>query len=116
VAAATAAAGEVARADFDDDGFVDLAIGVPGEDPGNATSTRDAGEVVVLFGQAGGLTMAGEEYFANADVGDGILLHGTAGGLSGAGSQSLTLEVSNVGSNEAGDRFGSALGPGPPGS
>jgi hypothetical protein len=65
---------------LDADAFPDLMVGVPGE-----------------------------EYFANADVGDGILLHGTAGGLSGAGSQSLTLEISNVGSNEAGDRIGSAL-------
>ena len=65
---------------LDGDGFPDLMVGVPGE-----------------------------EYFANADVGDGILLHGTAGGLSGGGSQQLILELNNVGSNESGDRIGSAL-------
>jgi hypothetical protein len=70
----------LAVGDLDGDSFPDLAVGVPGE-----------------------------EYFANTDVGDVILLHGTAGGLSGAGAQSMELEISNVGSNEAGDRIGSAL-------
>ncbi|HYN17254.1 MAG TPA: FG-GAP repeat protein, partial [Actinomycetes bacterium] len=64
---------------LDGDGFADLAVGIPGE-----------------------------EYFASADIGDVILVHGTAGGLSGAGGQSLILN-SGVGSNEAGDRIGSAL-------
>jgi hypothetical protein len=70
----------LAVGDLDGDSFPDLAVGVPGE-----------------------------EYFANLDVGDVILLHGTAGGLSGAGAQSMQQEISNVGSNEAGDHIGSAL-------
>jgi hypothetical protein len=70
----------LAVGDLDGDSFGDLAIGVPGE-----------------------------EYFANLDVGDVILLHGTAGGLSGAGAQSMQQDVNNVGSNESGDRIGSAL-------
>jgi hypothetical protein len=70
----------LAVGDLDGDSFPDLAVGVPGE-----------------------------EYFANTDVGDVILLHGTAGGLSGAGAQSMQREISNIGSNEAGDHIGSAL-------
>jgi len=70
----------LAVGDVDGDSFPDLAVGVPGE-----------------------------EYFANVDVGDVILLHGTAGGLSGAGAQSMQQEISNIGSNEAGDHIGSAL-------
>lgn len=70
----------LAVGDLDGDAFPDLAIGVPGE-----------------------------EYFANLDVGEATLLHGTAGGLSGTGSQSLILEVNNVGSNESGDHIGGAL-------
>jgi hypothetical protein len=70
----------LAVGDLDGDSFPDLAVGVPGE-----------------------------EYFANTDVGDVILLHGTAGGLSGAGAQSMQQDISNIGSNEAGDHIGSAL-------
>jgi hypothetical protein len=70
----------LAVGDLDGDSFADLAVGVPGE-----------------------------EYFAATDVGDVILLHGTAGGLSGAGAQSMQQEISNIGSNEAGDHIGSAL-------
>ena len=70
----------LAVGDLDGDSFADLAVGVPGE-----------------------------EYFANSDVGDVILLHGTAGGLSGAGAQSMQQDISNIGSNEAGDHIGSAL-------
>ena len=70
----------LAVGDLDGDSFADLAGGVPGE-----------------------------EYFAGIDVGDVILLHGTAGGLSGAGAQSMQQDISNIGSNEAGDHIGSAL-------
>jgi hypothetical protein len=45
----------LAAGDFDDDGFADLAIGVPGEDI-EADAANDAGAVHVLFGSASGLT------------------------------------------------------------
>ena len=41
------------RADFNQDGYGDLAIGAPGEDVG---STADAGAVSVLYGSASGLS------------------------------------------------------------
>jgi hypothetical protein len=46
----------LATADFNHDGFADLAVGVPGEDIGAIGS---AGAVNVLYGSAGGLTTTG---------------------------------------------------------
>jgi hypothetical protein len=46
------------EADFNADGFVDLAIGAPFEDVG---TMQDAGAVSVLYGSAGGLTGAGSQ-------------------------------------------------------
>src|ERR671911_2949887 len=66
--------------DFDNDGFGDLAVGVPGEDAGTAAN---AGAVQVLYGAADGLAA------------DGRILAQGAGGVPGA--------------SEAGDRFGAAL-------
>jgi FG-GAP repeat len=48
----------LAAGDFDDDGFFDLAVGVPGEDIG---TTQSAGAVTVLFGSAAGITAAGAQ-------------------------------------------------------
>jgi hypothetical protein len=69
------------RADFDNDGFADLAVGVSSEDVG---AIVDAGAVNVLYG--------------------------SAGGLSGSGSQLFTQDSSGVvDAAEAGDQFGYAL-------
>ncbi len=43
----------LAAGDFDADGYVDLAIGVPGED---ISVTTDAGAVSILYGSAGGVS------------------------------------------------------------
>jgi hypothetical protein len=48
----------LASADFNNDGFDDLAIGVPGED---FMTRRDAGAVNVLYGSAAGLTATGTQ-------------------------------------------------------
>lgn len=48
----------VARADFDGDGFGDLAIGAPLEDVGGAV---DAGAINVLYGSATGLAATGDQ-------------------------------------------------------
>ena len=58
-ATASAAAGSL-QADFDNNGFVDLAVGVPHEAIGTATA---AGAVDVLYGAAGGLTGVGSQAF-----------------------------------------------------
>jgi FG-GAP repeat len=76
----------LASGDFNNDGFADLAVGVPGEDVGNI---RDGGAVNVLYGSASKLT--------------------------GTGSQTFTQDTSGVGSSaEPGDFFGSALAAGDP--
>ncbi len=53
----------LATGDFDDDGFEDLAVGVPGEDFAETGDGR-AGLVQILFGGAGGLTATGDQRFA----------------------------------------------------
>jgi hypothetical protein len=90
VAVASPAAGHDAaaaqlRADFNNDGAEDLAIGVPGETVGTAFS---AGAVNVLYGSIGG-------------------------GLTAAGSQLFTQDTPGVGSTaEELDRFGETLASG----
>jgi hypothetical protein len=74
----------LAAGDFDNDGFIDLAIGVPGEDIGTIT---DAGAVNVLYGSASGLSASGSQFVSQ----------NTPGVLGGA---------------ETEDGFGSALGVG----
>ena len=74
----------LAAGDFDNDGFIDLAIGVPGEDIG---TIADAGAVNVLYGSASGLSASGGQFFSQ----------NTPGVFGGA---------------ETEDGFGSALGVG----
>jgi FG-GAP repeat len=62
-----AAAGSL-QADFNDDGFADLAVGVPFEDAGRIS---DAGAVNVLYGSAGGLTGVGSQFFTQDSAGVG---------------------------------------------
>jgi hypothetical protein len=57
--AASAAAGSL-EADFNNDGFADLAVGAPFEDVG---AIEGAGAVNVLYGAAGGLSAAGNQQF-----------------------------------------------------
>jgi len=57
--------GEVlATGDFDDDGFEDLAIGIPHED----VAFADSGGVIVLYGSSAGLTSTGAQLILQADV------------------------------------------------
>jgi hypothetical protein len=71
----------LASGDFDDDGFDDLAVGVPGEDVGSESS---AGAVNVLYGSGDLLTLAGSQIWHQDSV-------------------------SVVGGAEEGDAFGAAL-------
>jgi hypothetical protein len=82
--ATNAAAAANLQADFNSDGFADLAVGVPAE---NAGAIDNAGAVNVLYG--------------------------TAAGLTGTGSQLFTQDSPGVGSAaEPGDLFGLALATG----
>jgi hypothetical protein len=83
-AATNAASAGSLQADFNNDGFADLAVGTPFEDAG---TIEDAGAVNVLYGSAAKLT--------------------------GTGSQIFTQDSPGVDSApEAGDNFGSALATG----
>ena len=74
----------LAAGDFNNDGFADLAIGVPGEDVG---TIANAGAVTVLYGSATGLSGSGAQFFSQDSPGV-------------------------LGAAEAEDGFGSALGVG----
>lgn len=55
---------DVATGDFDNDGYADLAVGVPYEDDG---SISNSGAINVIFGSAAGLTSTGNQLFSQAD-------------------------------------------------
>ena len=138
-------------ADFNGDGFDDLAIGVPGEDVGGVDG---AGGVNLLYGSAGGLSNVGDQLWtqgtagvandpetgdqfgaalaagdfngdgfadlavgvpiedlgAVADAGGVHVLFGAAGGLGAAGDQFWTQDTAGIaGTAEAGDEFGAVL-------
>src|SRR6266511_3071836 len=65
-APAGSAAGPNVWADFDNDGFVDLAVGTPSEDVG---TTVNAGAVTVLYGSAAGLSATGSQQFTQDTAG-----------------------------------------------
>jgi hypothetical protein len=61
----------LAAGDFNNNGFADLAIGVPGETIGALSSGGLAGAVNVLYGSAGGLTGSGSQLFRQGAGGVG---------------------------------------------
>jgi hypothetical protein len=100
----------LATADFDGDGFDDLAIGVPLEDLG-PSPIANAGAVAVLHGSASGLTASGNDFlFSDPEAGDRF---GTAvaaddmfGGLEADLAVGAPAENGNIG------RVSRFLGPG----
>ena len=71
--------GALATADFNGDGFFDLAVGAAGENVGTAA---DAGAVTVLFGGPGGITTAGSQTFWQGNGAAGTAETGDDFGLS----------------------------------
>ena len=60
----------LAAGDFDGDGFDDLAVGVPNEDPASEFDPdADAGAVNVIYGSASGLTGVGNQFWTQATAG-----------------------------------------------
>ncbi len=84
----------VAKADFNGDGFADLAIGVPGED--TPVGVFSSGAVIVIYGSASGLVAPT-----------------TAGSIPAAQFWSQNSDGTRIpDASEAADRFGSALAAG----
>jgi hypothetical protein len=92
----------LASADFDHDGFADLAIGVPGEDIGMALS---AGAVVALYGSASGLTTTGAQLLTQAggatEANDAFGVRLAAGDFNNDGFADL---VGGIPGEDVGDR------------
>ena len=85
-------------ADFNGDGFADLAVGVPGEDRNGVT---DAGIVHILYGSASGVGAAGSQVFSQdhagvrdvAEAGDRFGHAVAAGDVNGDGFTDLAVGV-----------------------
>jgi hypothetical protein len=99
----------MASGDFNADGRDDLAVSAPNED---VSSTRGGGAVHVLFGGAGGLSSAGNQFLIGADM--GVVTDRGEGGLGtamAAGDFNLDgrddLAIGNA--DEAGYRSGGAV-------
>lgn len=86
--------------DFDNDGYADLAVGVPYEDVGS-TPYVDAGAVNVLYGSADGINSTGSDYWHQDTSGIGSIAEDndrfgfalTAGDFDGDGYTDLAVGV-----------------------
>lgn len=75
----------LAVGDFDNDGFQDLAIGVPGENLEDPAPTQlDAGVVQILYGSASGLSDVGNQRFTQTALG-GVQANARFGAVLAAG-------------------------------
>jgi hypothetical protein len=91
------------RADFNQDGFADLAVGAPFEDVG---STPEAGTITVLYGTASGTTSTGSQLFTQVggaiEAGDLFGVSLTAGDFNHDGFVDLSASApgEDVGSTQ----------------
>jgi hypothetical protein len=82
--------GSLAAGDFNNDGFVDLAVGVPGED---IVTIASAGTVNVLYGSANGLSSVGDQIW-NQSTGN---IEGVAEAFDNFGSSLASGDFNNDG-------------------
>jgi hypothetical protein len=92
--------GALTAGDFDGDGYVDLAVGVPHEDLGSP-EVENAGAVAVLYGSVAGLSPVGDQLWYQdgpgiegaGEAGDGFGLALAAGDFDGDGYIDLAVGV-----------------------
>ena len=101
----------LAAGDFNDDGYDDLAVGVPGEE----VNVANAGVVCVLYGSAAGLASAGQQWWSQnsvdvpgvAEAGDRLGESLATGDFDGDGFDDLAIGVPDE--EVSGQRFAGAV-------
>ncbi len=86
----------IATGDLNGDGYLDAAVGAPGED---LNAAQDAGSVIVLFGSADGINSVGAQLWTEAsfpgleepDTGDGFGEHLRTGDFNSDGIDDLVI-------------------------
>jgi FG-GAP repeat len=88
----------LAAGDFNNDGFTDLAVGIPGED----VAATDEGALAIIYGSGGGLTSAGTEFLTQdvisstdgAENDDGFAQSLAAGSFGDGAADDLAIGIS----------------------
>lgn len=107
----------LASGDFDDDGFDDLAIGVPGKDIAGSPAVSAAGAVQVVYGSASGLSGARDRVFTTSNDGLGFTADNAdqygyalaAGDIDADGDDDLAIGVVKRGCPNTGERAGGVV-------
>lgn len=107
----------LASGDFDDDGFDDLAIGLPGQDQAGSPAIVSAGAVQVVYGSASGLSGTRDRVFSSAVDGldyapDNSDQYGyalAAGDIDADGDDDLAIGVPLRGCPNGGQRAGGVV-------
>jgi hypothetical protein len=107
----------LASGDFDDDGYDDLAIGVPGKDIAGSPGILGAGAVQVVYGSSTGLSGARDRVFTTANDGLGIAADDSdqygyalaAGDIDDDGDDDLAIGVVKRGCPNGGQRSGGVV-------
>jgi len=111
----------LAMGDFNGDGYLDIAVGVPGEDIGSSPEKADAGAVNVIYGTADGLSSTNSQYWnqdwhqgdlymgGTAEIGDHFGAALAAGDFNQDGYDDLAIGIPDESSEAHGTSFGTMM-------